>query len=234
MTDTITGRAADHVVRTLKQRILDGTLVEGQALPAERELMQEFGISRTVVREAVRLLSAQGLVEAKLRFRPVVRRAGFEAALDAAGSVVTNLLKQSGGVRNLFDTRILVEAALVREAATSARSSDILALKVALAANAAAIDDSDQFYLTDMQFHEVLYRIPRNPVLPAIHHAYNTWLSPRWSQMPRLPDRNRANLAAHTAILDAIMMRDPDAAEAALRAHLTAAWDQVRATFGDL
>lgn len=234
MMDTTTGRAADHVVRTLVQRIHEGSLADGQALPPERDLMQEFRISRTVVREAVRQLSAQGLVEAKPRFRPVVRKAGFEAALDAAGSVVTNLLQQPGGVRNLFDTRILVEAALVREAATSANGADIRALKAALAANAAAVDDNDLFYLTDMQFHEVFYRIPRNPVLPAIHRAYSTWLAPHWSRMPRLPERNRINLAAHTAILDAIMMRDPDAAEAALRAHLAAAWDQVRLTFGDL
>lgn len=234
MNQTSSGRAADAVVRALEERILSGNLIEGQALPPERELMQEFGMSRIVVREAVRRLSAQGLVEAKPRFRPVVRKAGFEAALDAAGSVVTTLMQQPGGVRNLFDTRILVEAALVREAATSAQKADILALKDALAANAAAVDDSDLFYSTDMQFHEVFYRIPRNPVLPAIHRAYSTWLAPHWSEMPRLPDRNRANLESHVAILEAIMARDPDAAETALRSHLDDAWHQVKKTFGDI
>jgi GntR family transcriptional regulator, sialic acid-inducible nan operon repressor len=229
-----TSRAADHLVTVLEQRILSGALADGQALPSERDVMQEFAVSRTVVREAVRLLSARGLVEAKPRFRPVVRKAGFEAALDAAGSVVTNLLQQPGGVRNLFDTRILVEAALVRDAAKSANAADILALKTALAANAAAVDDSELFYQTDQKFHETLYLIARNPVLPAIHRAYVMWLAPQWSQMPRLPDRNLINLAAHRAIFDAILMRDPDAAEAALRAHLDAAWEQVRLTFGDI
>lgn len=232
--ESTSGRAADHVVRALELRIRDGSLAEGEALPPEHKLMDEFGISRTVVREAVRLLSTRGLVEAKPRYRPIVRKAGFEAALDAAGAVVSNLLQQSGGVRNLFDTRIMVEAMLAREAALHARKSDISELKSALAANAAAVDDSDAFYLTDMLFHEVLYRIPGNPVLPAIHRAYSNWLAPQWSRMPRLPDRNRANLAAHTAILEGILMRDADAAEAALRAHLNDAWEQVSATFGDL
>jgi DNA-binding FadR family transcriptional regulator len=234
MMQNTTGRAADHVVSTLEQRILEGIWADGQALPSERDLMLEFGISRTVVREAVRLLSARGLVEAKPRFRPVVRKAGFEAVVEAAGSVVTNLLQQPGGVRNMFDTRILIEAGLVREAAKSANAADIVALKNALAANAAAINDSDLFYRTDTAFHAVFYAIPRNPVLPAIHSAYSTWLAPQWSQMPRLLDRNKANLAAHTAIFDAVLMRDPDAAEAALRSHLIAAWNQVRQTFGDI
>jgi DNA-binding GntR family transcriptional regulator len=49
--------------------------------------------------------------------------------------------------------------------------------------------------------------------------------------MPRLVDRNQRNFEAHSAIFQAILMRDPDAAEAALRSHLDAAWDQVRDTF---
>ncbi|WP_240484657.1 FCD domain-containing protein, partial [Pseudoponticoccus marisrubri] len=62
----------------------------------------------------------------------------------------------------------------------------------------------------------MLYDIPSNPVLPAIHRAYTTWLAPQWSRMPRLPDRNRANYEAHAAIFEAILMRDPDAAETCL------------------
>lgn len=229
-----TGRAADHVVRALEQRIRSGGLASGEALPPERDLMEEFGTSRTVVREAVRQLSTQGIVEAKPRHRPVVRRAGFEAALDAAGTVVSHLLEQQGSVKNLFDTRIMVEASLARQAATDARKDHIADLSAALEANAAAVQDSELFYQTDMEFHKVLYQIPNNPVLPAIHRAYTTWLAPQWSQMPRLPARNQENLAAHKAIFEAILMRDPDAAEAALRAHLNDAWIQVHQTFTDL
>ena len=234
MTGQATGRAADQVVEALTLRIRDGTLPNGEPLPAERDLMAEFGISRTVAREAVVILSSQGLVDAKPRFRPVVRKPGFEAAFDAAGSVVANLLLQPNGVRNLFDSRILVEAALVRGAATDATKQDIIDLKAALAANGAAVDDSDLFYETDMRFHEVFYRISGNPLWTAIHRSYSMWLAPQWGQMPRLPERNRSNYAAHAAILDAILMRDPDAAEAAMRAHLTEAWEQVHQTFGDL
>ena len=226
-------RAADSVVSRLSEKIQSGEYSDGTPLPPERLLMEEFGISRTVVREAVQSLSKQGLLEARPRHRPIVRKPGYDSAISAMESVVHHLLNNSGGVKNLFDTRILVEAALVRQAAQQARKDDIAALKTALEANEAAIDDSEQFYRTDRAFHALLYEIPRNPVLPALHRAYVTWLAPQWSQMPRLPERNRANLTAHEQIFDAILMRDPDTAEAALRAHLEQAWDQVCKTFGD-
>ena len=94
--------------------------------------------------------------------------------------------------------------------------------------------ESDRFYETDMAFHSVLYTIPKNPILPALHKAYTGWLADHWKQMPRLPERNRQNFQAHSAILDGILNRDPDAAEDALRRHLTDAWEQVRATFDNL
>ncbi|GAA6206790.1 FCD domain-containing protein [Cognatishimia sp. WU-CL00825] len=228
------GRAADLVVRQLALKIQSGELEDGQTLPAERDLMEEFGISRTVVREAVVALSNKGLIEARPRHRPVVRKPGYDAAFDAIESVVSHLLHEPGGIRNLFDTRIMIEAMLVREAAKNAEKPDLVALKAALKANEDSIDDSEAFYQTDIGFHQVLYSIPRNPVLPAVNKAYTSWLAPHWSQMPRLPERNQSNYRAHLAIYEAILMRDPDAAEAEIRKHLQSAWSQVRETFGDL
>ncbi|MEY8141185.1 FadR/GntR family transcriptional regulator [Falsihalocynthiibacter sp. CO-5D18] len=228
------GRAADPVVQAIEDRIHAGILMDGHPLPPERDLMEEFGVSRTVAREAVRLLSSRGLVEARPRFRPVVRKPGFDTAVDVVGGIVTHLLCQPDGVKNLFDSRAMIEISLARQAATGASKGDIAALKGALENNGLAIEDSDLFYQTDKAFHEVLYQIPQNPVLPAIHKAYSTWLAPQWSRMPRLSKRNQENFQAHTAIFEAILMRDPDAAEAAMKSHLDAAWKQVRETFGDI
>ncbi|GAA6182715.1 FCD domain-containing protein [Shimia sp. NS0008-38b] len=224
-------RASDLVADQLAARIQSGDLVDGQPLPSERSLIEEFGISRTVVREAVLALSNRGLVEARPRYRPVVRKPGIDAAFTAVESIVEHLLHEPGGVKNLFDTRIIIEAALVRQAAESADKDDIVALRTALAINKEAIHNSEEFYQTDIAFHNVIYQISNNPVLPAIHKAYTSWLAPQWSQMPRLPDRNQANFEAHQAIFDAILARDADAAEAALRNHLNAAWEQVVKTF---
>lgn len=227
----VSARAADVVVAHLEARIASGDLPDGSHLPAERDLMAQFGISRTAVREAIARLASRGLVESRPRFRPVVRRPGYDAALSAVGGVVHHLLKEPGGIRNLYDTRIFLEAALVRNAARHARKDDIAALREAIEANQAAIPDSDRFYATDVAFHAIFYQIPRNPIFPAVHRAFTSWLAEHWRQMPRSPERNRVNYLSHRAIYSAVLERDPDAAEAALTAHLNAAWEYVRGTF---
>lgn len=224
-------RAADNLISIFERQIIDGTLRAGDPLPPEREIVQMYGVSRTVVREAVLALSNKGLVEARPRFRPVVRTPGYDAAILAVGSVAKRLLTLPGGVRNLFDIRIMMEASLAREAALVADRHHIAALKSALAENEAAIDNSQIFFETDIAFHNVMYQIPENPILPSIHKAYTDWLSVHWLKMPRDPDRNRINFNSHKAIFDAILMRDPDAAEQALRSHLDDAWQQVIETF---
>lgn len=225
------GRAADAVIAALEQQIVTGVLENNAPLPAERHLMAQFSASRTVIREAIATLSSRGLIESKPRFRPVVRKPDYATALTAVGGIVRHLLGEQGGVKNLYDSRIFIERALVREAAQAARKDDIGQLRDALAANYAAIEDSDAFYATDVAFHGVLYSIPQNPIFPAIHQGYTSWLAPHWEKMLRSPERNLVNYRSHKAILDAIVERDPDAAEEALANHLKAAWEYVRVTF---
>lgn len=224
-------RAADTVVSQIEARIVSGELTDGMALPPERDLIETFGVSRTVVREAVATLASRGLVESRPRYRPIVRRPGYDAVLSAANGVIVHLLAQADGVKNLYDLRIFLEAALVRYAAHHARKDDLEALKLALEANHAAIPDSNLFYKTDVAFHAVLYEIPKNPVYPAIHRAFTAWLAQHWTKMPRSPERNQVNYLRHSDIFNAIRERDGDAAEDALKAHLHAAWEYVRGTF---
>ena len=224
-------RAADSVFRSLAERISSGELVHGSYLPPERQIIETYGVSRTVVREAVQALASRGLVEARPRCRPVVRKPGIDSAFKAVETVVGGLLRDPQGVRNLFDSRVTIEAALARQAAKEADKHHIAAMKAALEANEAAIADSERFYRTDVEFHATLFQVPENPLFPAIHRAYAEWLFPYWSRMPRKPEINSVNFDYHRRIFEAILMRDPDAAEDAQRQHLAYAWEQVRLTF---
>lgn len=224
-------RAADAIVADLESQIVSGQLRNNGPLPAERELMEQFGASRTVIREAISMLSNRGLIESKLRFRPIVRKPDYTTVLNATGNVVQHLLNEPGGVENLYRSRVFMEQSLVRQAATSATKQNISDLKIALAANKEAINDSEQFYLTDNAFHGVLYQIPQNPIFTTLHEGYTSWLAPQWLRMQRLPDRNLLNYQAHKAILESIMERDPDAAEEAMIVHMKAAWEQLQVTF---
>ena len=227
----LAARAADAVVSALEKRIYAGQLKSGSMLPPERELIEEFDISRTVAREAVKILGGKGLIDARPRHRPVVRRPDYEMALGVMGGLAAHLTERPEGVEHLFQTRIFVESALARRAATDANKDEIAALREALKRNGAQIQNSGAFYSTDMAFHAALYDIPRNPIFPALHRAFCGWLESHWRRMPRLPARNRRNHEAHKKIFEAILNRDPDAAEKFLRDHLEDAWTQVRRTF---
>ena len=205
-------RIADEVVTTLEEKIVSGDLRKGQMLPTEHELMKEFGISRSPIREAIKTLDSRGLVEALPKHRPIVKGLDYDTVSGVVGGLVKHLINQPGGVKKIFDVRIFVEAGLVRMAALKAEKTDIARLRAALEENGTHIQDSDRFYDTDMAFHAVLYAIPRNPVFNTIHRSFNDWLDWHWRQMPRLPDRNALNFEAHKAIFDAILNRDPDEA----------------------
>lgn len=224
-------RAASGLISSLERQITSGELKDGAHLPSERELMEIYGVSRTVVREALTTLASRGLVEAKPRHRPVVRQPGYNTALKAVEGAIGHLLTDPSGIRNLFNSRIFLEKALVRHAALHATRPDMEALKQALDANEATIGISDQFYATDVAFHGTLYEIPKNPVFQVVHNAYVAWLSPHWRRMPSVADRNRANYLRHREIFAAIQNRDPEAAEEAMHAHLISAWEFVRGTF---
>jgi DNA-binding FadR family transcriptional regulator len=208
-----------------------GELKEGARLPAERDLMQRLGVSRAAVREAIASLADRGLIVTRLGYRPVVRKADYGIAIEKVGALTGYLVSDPREARNLFQSRIFLEAALARWAARHARREDIGELRTALAANREAIGNPIRFDETDVAFHAVLYRIPGNPIYPAVHQAYVEWLVQHWRSMGRGADIDRMNYAGHQAVFEAIETRDADGAEEALRRHLDAAWEFVRSTF---
>lgn len=224
-------RRADWLSEELEAAISRGELATGDRLPTERELTRRFGVSRAAIREAIATLSSLGLVNARPGYRPIVQRPSYGAALGTLGRVVGHLLCDERGVHTLFETRIFIEAGLVRHAAISARRVDLDRLEEALGANAEAVGDPTRFYETDVAFHGVLYAIPDNPIYPAVHRAYVEWLMSHWQRMPRSPEIDRMNWTAHDGIMRAIIDRDADRAEQLLRNHLATAWEFVRSTF---
>ncbi|WP_116654630.1 FCD domain-containing protein [Pelagibacterium sediminicola] len=223
--------AVGRVVAAIEAQIFSGELKDGESLPAERSIVETMGVSRPVAREAIKILGGKGLLDVQPRHRPIVRKPDIRMVMGVLGGLVGHLTGQPGGIRQIFDVRIFVEAGLVRQAALSAGKGDIARLREALEANRASIGDSLNFYRTDTAFHGVLYSIPANPIFPALHGAFRDWLDASWRKMPRLPERNLKNYQAHAAILEAILDRDPDRAEQVLRSHLEAAWAQVRDMF---
>lgn len=223
---------AQRVRTRLGEMIRSGQLKAGAWLPTERELMRDFGVGRSVIREAITELASQGLLKIRPRCRPVVSRPDVVSALGALGQSVNHLtLGNEAAIRTLFETRVFMEVGLARWAARHARREDIAELRAALQTNQEAIGVPGEFERSDAHFHHLLYRIPRNEIYPAVHHAYVEWLFDHWRAIEATPELDALYHAGHAAILAAIVERDPDAAEEAVRRHLKLAWEKVRITF---
>lgn len=231
-TRTPARRVSDSVRSRLTEMIWSGALPQGGRLPTERALMQHFAVSRAVIREAISELSIRGLLKTRPGYRPIISKPDYGSVFGAMDLIVSNMVAaDEQAVWNLFETRMFLEAALARSAAVNARREDIQQLSGALVSNRLAIGDRGNFELTDSAFHKVLYDIPRNPIFPVVHNSYEAWLYERWRQINADAALDRMNYVSHEAIFQAIVDRDPDAAETALRRHLTAAWELVRSTF---
>ena len=211
---------SEQVAEQLEADILDGRLGENDQLPSERELMEQFGVGRPAVREALFHLQQLGLIAINSGTRARVIRPTAEAVMARLSGVTRQLLSKPAGQQYFQEARALFEISLARYAARNADDEDLARLREALQENRYAVGDAARFKRSDNDFHGVLASIARNPVFDAIHVALSEWLDDRRAQVLQQKDEDKAALAAHIEIVEAIESRDADAAEAAMRRHL--------------
>jgi len=213
-------RVSDQIVERLEARIRSGAYQIGDNLPSERQLMRRFGVGRPAVREALFTLSKRGIIEVRSGMRPRVCTPDASMVLDDLAPVARFFLAQPEGVANFQQLRLFLEIALARDAARHATAAELRRLGQALAANEAAMGDQDAFIKTDVAFHFVLAERTGNAIIIAIHSAMQRWLYEQRVVAHRVPDIEPVSFAGHKAIAEAILARDPEAAERAMEAHL--------------
>ncbi|HEY2908522.1 MAG TPA: FadR/GntR family transcriptional regulator [Vicinamibacterales bacterium] len=211
-----------RIVHAIGRRILCGNLQPGALLPAERELRA----SRTVVREAVKVLAAKGLVESRPKTGTRVRTRDAWNLLDPDvlawqrdGAAPAS---HGAQLRSLTEVRRIIEPAAAELAAARADAHDIAALVQALAemeqtALPARGADFEAFVQADMRFHLAILRAGRNDLLEQMSRVVYSALLVSFRSTSGLPGRAKASLPKHRAILDAIRAGDPDRAGAAMR-----------------
>lgn len=211
---------SEQVAEQLEAEILEGRLSENDQLPSERELMEQFGVGRPAVREALFYLQQLGLIAINSGTRARVIRPTAEAVMARLSGVTRQLLSKPDGQQYFQEARALFEISLARYAASYAEEEDLARLRGALQENHDAVGDEARFKRSDNDFHGVLASIARNPIFDAIHVALSEWLDDRRAQVLQQKGEDQAALASHIEIVDAIASHDPDAAEAAMRRHL--------------
>jgi len=218
-----------EVEQRLLERIRSGEIGPGQQLPSERELMEQFGVGRPAVREALQSLERSGIVEIAHGERARVLLPTAGSLIEQIADGARHLLRmQPDTLEHLKDARVFLETGMARLAAQRASDDDIQRLRQRLDEHRQALSQLDLFLHRDMAFHREVARISGNPIFPAIVEALFQWAGEYYQAIVRAPGAEDVTLAEHQRLFDAIAARDPVAAEQAMRDHLTRASDLYR------
>ena len=204
----------------LGRQIVTGAF-EGQPFPTEAELSATHGVSRSVTREAVKMLTAKGLLTARPRQGTSVQPVANWNLFDT--DVLHWLLERKFSVdllRQFSELRIAIEPAAAALAARAANADGLAAIRAGFARMEAAERGEDDPLDADIAFHVAILHASANPFFAQFRDVVTTALRTSIRFTNRIKGRT-ADLAQHGAVLQRIEAREPDAARAAMRAIIS-------------
>jgi DNA-binding FadR family transcriptional regulator len=208
--------------------IVGGRYAVGASMPPEPALGEELGVSRTVVREAVKSLVAKGLVstgpKVGTRVLPPEHWNWFDPDVIVWQSQV-GLTREF--LRDLQELRRVVEPAAVRIAAERATPADIAEIEAAFAGMKKAVEEGGDYVAYDLRFHQGLLRACHNRMLVQMSKALSALLRTSFEISTSRKDGPKNSLPLHRAVLDAVIARDPEAAERAILVLIAGAREDI-------
>src|SRR5436305_11235680 len=211
-------RLYEQIVQQVEESIQKGALKTGDKLPPERELAQQFGVSRTAVREAVKALREQGFVEAYPGRGTFVMETNAHPIRLSLDRMVK--AGQAEGSRYLTEVREMMEPEIAALAAERAEGEDLAAMRESFEVMEGAKRDPEAFIEADLDFHLALAEAAANPIILSLIDSIVGLLR---EQRVRIfcveggPERGQFH---HKRILQAVEQRDPEKSRDAMRAHL--------------
>ncbi len=214
MIKNVHGNTVDH----LGAALVAGRYAVGSSLPPEPMLCVELGVSRTVVREAVKSLVAKGLITTGPKVGTRVQAPEHWNWFDpdvVAWQTQAGLSPEF--LRDLQDLRRVVEPAAMRLAAERATAADILEIEQSFAGMKQAVEKGGDYVAHDLRFHQGLLKASRNRMLVQMSKVLGALLRTSFEISTRRKDGPALSLPLHRAVLDAVIAHDADAAEKAIR-----------------
>jgi GntR family transcriptional repressor for pyruvate dehydrogenase complex len=215
------------IVENIERSIRDRSLVPGQRLPTEKEFCAMFSVSRTAVREALRMLSARGLITIRKRRGMFVSEMSTSHAVSALG-LFLELKFDKDYILHVFNLRQAIEPEVSRWAARNRTSDDLVRLRENLAKMERCDPQDREVESTlDQEFHTTITSASKNPIAPLV-------LEPIFTLMPKIramvyayiPNCVSSALEYHMRILDAIGRRDEETASREMQIHIGKAAEQ--------
>jgi GntR family transcriptional regulator, transcriptional repressor for pyruvate dehydrogenase complex len=212
-------KASDVLANELRERILSGEYVEGTPLPPERELVVQTRMSRTTVREALRILEVQGLIRIKAGRAggAFVQKPGEE---NVASSLDLLIRGRQLRLASVHETREAIEPSCAKLAAQHRTAGDLARLETINEVIAASAD-LDAFLLANVDWHIAVATAGHNEILTGIMMALSRAIYTATSTAGFVNDEVRdITVRAHRSVTRAIRERDPDAAVRRMARHV--------------
>jgi len=225
-------RLHERVVQQLTQLITSGTLPPGTSLPTEPELARQFGVSRTVIREAVRVLAAKRLVTVRHGSGMWIQPPEQWDYLDPL--VLFESLRAGQGrevLQEILELRRILETNAAELAALRRDEHDQQTLTELITAMRQALDNAAQYIELDLAFHEAIMQAAHNRLLREARRPLVAVLRHGWQLTSQIPNRGRLSHRGHEDVYAAIMAGDPVAAREAMSRHLERFETDVRELF---
>jgi len=207
----------EEVAERIRRLIVDGRLRPGDKLPPERELAERFAVSRTSVRDAIRVLELTGLLEPRQGEGTVVRELTPDSLAQPLASI---LIHNRLLLTELLEVRKMIEPPLAARAATLASAEEVARLEEIFARQQARAARGEATIGEDSEFHYTIATAARNRVALKVVDVLMDLLQESRERSLQVPGRLQKSLQGHRRILDAITRRDARAAEAAMQRHL--------------
>jgi len=230
------GKVLELVLSKLGAGILSGRYKSGEVLPREDELMAELGVSRTTLREAIKVLCAKGLLETRQRIGATVRpRRDWNLLDPAVLSWHPDIRTERELIAGLLEVRRIIEPAAAELAALRASAADLAAIEAAfLRMEQAPADNPRESTDADLAFHSGIIMASGNVVLQRIGSTIEAALGAEFLITNTTTKAPAEALTAHRHIMERIRFRDGAGARAAMNEMLDIATRDLRESDPDL
>ena len=225
------GRLRDRAADQILEMVVSGGLRPGERLPPERELCERLDVSRTVVREALNLLEARGLISIEHGRGAVVSGGNTDAVRDTLGLI---LRVRPKALWELLEMRKILEVEISGLAAERATEEDVEAMRARLRRMAACIDVPQGYVDADVEFHALLARGAGNAVLlTMLDPIVDLLRASRQVSAARRPGSALRALGEHEEILRRVEEGDAEGARREMRVHLQNTVKDIEAVLGE-
>jgi len=211
-------RLYEQIVSQIEQRIEAGDLKVGDQLPSERELAEQFAVSRTAVREAVKALRQKGLVEIRPGRGTFITNGTTDTIRNSLGMFMKFGMKNA--FMNLVEVREILEPEIAALAATRITEEYIAVMRNAVEIMDTALDNVDIFVEADLDFHLALAEGTQNPFIPILMDSIIDLLREQRKRIGFTTGGLQRGQVHHKKILDAVTRLDPQDARQAMQDHL--------------